>query len=229
MEESDTILANRTHALSNHACESSEGNAPASASWGRTEGPASDRAATRTVRSYGIALSGVRAHHVNAVQVELEGVPSLFIQGEGYAPEQVWTDALGKAPRRRGSSTVAGTGTQNREGPCSLGSYRNAAMPTVVVEHGLAHEAVVAMMPMITSGTSEGPLGCRGHGRHGVLGDCPQGLQRHNKQPSLAPCSEACGKPADEEGRPQVMETRGTSNRTGEISPSGMIEGARET
>jgi hypothetical protein len=26
-----------------------------------------------------------------------------------------------------------------------------------------------------------------------------------------------------------MMETRGTSNRTGEISPSGMIEGARET
>ena len=117
MEESDTIVANRTHGLGDHSCESSEDKALASASWGRTEGRASDRAATRTLWSNGIALSGVRAHHVNAVQVELKGVPSLFIQGEGYSPEQVnRTDALWETLRRRGSSTVTGTGIQSREG-----------------------------------------------------------------------------------------------------------------
>jgi len=38
--------------------------------------------------------------------------------------------------------------------------------------HGLAHEVIVAMMSMITSGMSEGPLGCRGLGWHRDLGDC---------------------------------------------------------
>jgi hypothetical protein len=58
-------------------------------------------------------------------------------------------------------------------------------MPTMVVEHGLAHEVVVAMMPMITSGMSEGPLGYRGHGLCGGLCDCPYGLARiMNMRPS---------------------------------------------
>ena len=66
------------------------------------------------------------------------------------------------------------TDMQSGDSPYSIGV--DSGMPLCqrcLLEQGKAHEAIVAMMPMTTSGKSEGPLGCRGLGLHGDLGDCP--------------------------------------------------------
>ena len=70
-------------------------------------------------------------------------------------------------------------------------------MPTMVVERRSAHEAVVAMMSMITSGKSEGPLGVRGHGMYEGLGYCLNWLQDLVAKPSHTSYDEARGKPAE--------------------------------
>jgi hypothetical protein len=59
-------------------------------------------------------------------------------------------------------------------------------MPTMVVGYGTSHEAIVAMMVGITTRTSEGPLGVRGHDMHGVPGLLPLRATRPLGKPSHA-------------------------------------------
>jgi hypothetical protein len=75
--------------------------------------------------------------------------------------------------RCRGNDTATLVAVQSGDSPCSVKA--SIGMPLCqrwLLGHGLAHEAIVAMMPIITSGMSEGPLGCCGFGLHRDLGDC---------------------------------------------------------
>ena len=180
MQESESIVANRTHGSSNHPCESSEGNALEGASPGRAGGLASYRAATSR-------------NHCSAVMATTRtrfkwrtGVPSLSKRGEGSTRKQVSDACACGDPRRKGGSTVARTGMQSGEVPCSVEQPPECEMPTMVVGYGTSHEAIVAMMVGITTRTSEGPLGVRGHDMHGVPGLLPLRATRPLEKPSHA-------------------------------------------
>jgi len=163
MEESSTIVANRTHDMGDHSCESSEDNAPVLARGGRAGELASDRAVT-WAQTIGIALSGVRVvPHERGLWGE--GCVEPVQSRPRRCPRVRWTDAPEETPRRTGSSTVTGIGMQTREDPCLI----RTAIGMQKCQRWLlgrwsTHEAVVAMTPMITNGKSEGPLGYRGHG-----------------------------------------------------------------
>ena len=88
---------------------------------------------------------------------------------------------------------------QSREGPCSISALGGMCVANVrgVWECGLAHEVVVARNLTITSWMSEGPLGFRGHGGCGVLGNIALVAIKFPgiKKLGCACCGEACGKP----------------------------------
>src|SRR2546425_8098920 len=99
MQESESIVANRTCELGNHSHESSEDNALEGASPGRAGGLASYRAATLR-------------NHCSAVMATTRtrfrwrtGVPSLSKRGEGNTHKQEISDACACGdPRRKGGS-----------------------------------------------------------------------------------------------------------------------------
>jgi hypothetical protein len=134
-------------------------------------------------------------------------------------------------PRRKGGSTVARTEMQSREGPRLISAtigMRNANNGCIW-GRGLSHEAIVAVMRVITSPTSQGPLGVRGHDMHGVPGLLPERATRPLEKPSHACMAKPMANLSSRQGRPRVMEAHGAWNRTEEISPSGILEGLGET
>jgi hypothetical protein len=169
MDESETIVADPTCRLGNHLHVSSGDNALASASWGPAEGLASHQAIT--LRNHCSAVmpatrTGFKWKvRCRACTREAKATPP------SKSDRCTWRDL-----RRMGDGMMARTGMQSREGPCPISAtdgMRNANIGCVW-GHGLSHEAIVAMTPMITSGRSEGPLGYRGHGGCGVPERLPE-------------------------------------------------------
>jgi len=215
MQESESIVANRTCEVGNLSHESSEGNALEGASPGRAGGLASYRAAT--LRNH---CSAVMATTRTRFRWKTR-VPSQSKRGEGNTHKQVLDTCTCGDPRRKGGSTVAGTGMQSRELPCSVEQPSECEKPTMVVGHGISHEVVVAVTVGITTHTSEGPLDVRGHVMHGMPGLLPEKATRPLEKLSHAYLAKPVANLPSRWGRPQVMEARGAWNRTGEISPSG--------
>lgn len=173
MEESTTIVADPTCRLGNRLHASSGDDALASVTWGPAGGLASHRATT----SNGIASSAVRRDHTNGVQVEQMGVPSQSHCGEGNTFGRMDRCAR-RTPRRTGSGRMTGTEVQSRDDPYPISEA--AGTPKANSSHirgcGSAHEAIVAMMPTITSRMSEGPLGSVAMEGVECLGYSPKGL-----------------------------------------------------
>jgi hypothetical protein len=92
--------------------------------------------------------------------------------------------------RRRGGSMVIRTEVQSREGACSI-RVANGMLQTNIGDiwgQGPAHEVIVARMPVITSGKSEGPLGQLGCGceeRPGRLIKAPEDGRHKIKSPMM--------------------------------------------
>jgi len=122
-------------------------------------------------------------------------MPSRSEVGEGNTPEQVRTDALGVISGvgavARPQGLVCKAGKAHAQRWLSL----ECVTPTMVVEHGLAHEVVVAMMSVITSRESEGSLGSRGHGMRGDLVSALPWASPPNERSSHAVLDEAGSKP----------------------------------
>ena len=163
MQESENIVANWTCEMGNHSHESSEGNALALARGGRAEGLASDRAATLGNRCSAV-IGSTRTRFKWSVRV-----PSRSEVGEGSTPEQVRTDALGEASGVGAAARPQGLACKAEKAHAQRWLSLECVVPTMVVEHGLAHEVVVAMTAGITTCKSEGPLGYRGLGGCGGL------------------------------------------------------------
>ena len=165
MKESSIIVANWAHGLSDQPCGSPEGNVLAVARRGHAGGLASGWAVT----GFGIASSTVRRPHMNMVcGTEWER------RIRGARMKTRFLDKLDgcvlEAPRCIGNGTATLIAVQSGDSPCSV-TQASIGMPLCqrwLLGHGLAHEVVVAMMSAITSRESEGPLGYRGHRRHGV-------------------------------------------------------------
>ena len=158
MEESSTIVANRTHGLGNRSCESSEGNALAVARRGHAGGLASGWAVT----SWNRLKRRKEASHERGLWDSEYAKP---VRGRRRpSPRASWMNAPEGILRRRGDGTATWIGMQSRDVPhlISVAAGMRNANSGRVWRCGTAHEAIVAMMPMITSGWSEGPLGCRG-------------------------------------------------------------------
>ena len=219
MQESESVVANWTCEMGNRSHESSEGNALALARGGRAEGLASDRAATLGNR-HSAVIGTTRTRFKWRVRV-----PSRSEVGEGSTPEQVQTDALGEPSGAGAAARPQGLACKAGKAHAPRWLSLECVMPTMVVEHGLAHEVVVAMMSAITSRESEGPLGSRGHGMRGDLVSALHRASPPNERSSHAVSDEAGSKP---HGRKASGES-GAWNRTEEISPSGILEGLRET
>jgi hypothetical protein len=169
MQEPESIAANRTCELGNYSHESSEDKAPASASWGPAEERASHQAATLWNRYS--AVSGTTRTGFKWV----EGGCRASLRLAKAASPSKWGRCTWRDLRRRGGGMVAGTGVQSRDDPYSISVA--AGMPKANSSHiwgyGSANEAIVAMMPVITSGKSEGPLG-RGGMFDGEVGKLPE-------------------------------------------------------
>jgi hypothetical protein len=198
MEKSETIVADPTCGMGNHLHVSSGDNVLASASWGRAGGLAICRAAT--LRNH---CSVVRSTTWTRFKWKKVGVLSFLALGESSTPEQVRMNALGATPRRMdGGTMVKRTEMQGRDAPhsISVAAGMRDANSSCVWECGTAHEAILAVKPVITSRASEGPLGFRGRGVCEGLGYCPNGLQDLKAKPSHANCDEAHGKPENREG-----------------------------
>ena len=184
MEKSETIVANRTHGLGNHPCESSEDNVSAVARLDRTGRLANDQAATS--RNHCSVVTGPSRE----CGCEVVGCAELLRLGRRQHPRARLDRCTWGTPRRMGGSMVTRTGMQSREGPHSISATagRPKANSRSVWAWGLAHEGVVAMTPVITSRRSEGPLGHCGRGMRDGPGYCSNEL---TSPPECWSCHEA--------------------------------------
>jgi len=163
MEKSGTIVASRTHGMGNLPCASSDDNVPAVVRLGRPGGLASDQAAT--LRNH---CSVVIRTHMKTVCGRVECAEPVGFGRRQYSRASSDKGAR-ETLRRKGGGMAIRSVVQSREGPCSISvatGTRNANSGHIWGQ-GLAHEVVVAMITVITSGKSEGPLGVRGYGEHG--------------------------------------------------------------
>ena len=159
MKESDVIVANWAHGLSNRLWVSPKGNVLAVARWGHAGGLTSIRAVTSS--------RNCLKHREEAPRER--GLWDMWEcrirHGRMKAKFQDKVDGcVLETPRCIGNGTDVMTAMQSRD------------LPYSIRECGSSDEAIVAMTAVIISRWSEGPLGCRGLGWFGNLGDCPQGL-----------------------------------------------------
>ena len=173
MKESETIVANWTHGERKHSCESSKDNVPAVARLGRTGGLARSQAAT--LRNH---CSVVTRTPKNAV-CEIIGRAEPVTKGRRQHLRARSDKCTWRTPRRTGGCMASRMFVQSWEGACAISVI--AGMPLAnsdrIWAQGLAHEVVVAMIPVITSRRSEGPLGWRGCRNQEDLGIARKGYQ----------------------------------------------------
>ncbi len=127
MKESNIIVANWAHGLSNQPCGSPKGNVLAVARRGHAGGLASGWAVT----SFGIALSTVRAPHERGLWYIWER--RVCHQGTKTIFQDKLDGCVLEASRCRGNGTATLIAVQSGDSPCSVkGIHRNAIVPTMV-------------------------------------------------------------------------------------------------
>ncbi|MHB8361186.1 MAG: hypothetical protein ACYDAO_00785 [Thermoplasmataceae archaeon] len=154
MKEPKIMVANRTHRLSNHRCESSEDKASASASWGCTEMRASNQAIVIVNEFCSAVIPTTRIQFKWNDECD-EPVASwrnqhfqtrwVYASGKhSDVKETAWLQGLvGKAGKDLGHRRLMG----------------ECVMLTPLVVQGLADVVVVAVKPPIIKRKSKGPLG----------------------------------------------------------------------
>ena len=163
MEEPENIVANWTYGYGNIPYASSEDNVPAVERLDHTEGLASYRAATSWRMPGWNCLKYRNGPCVNMVAGSREcRAPGLWVKavsGGKFGYVHLWSSPVYRQRH------VSRDWNANREVPPAISDAPISI--TCEVGHvragGTAHVVVVAMMPMITSRTSEGPLDGAGH------------------------------------------------------------------
>lgn len=174
MEEPENIVANRTHALSNPACASSEDNALAVGRLDHTGVLASYRAVTSWRMPDWNCLKHRKVHCVNMVAGRREcRAPGLWVKtvsGGKFGYVHLRSSPVYR--QQHGSRDW----NANRDGPVTISDVpiSDAREMGHVRVMGSAHGVIVAVMPVITSRRSQGPLDRAGHLQWKVEGTWPR-------------------------------------------------------
>ena len=184
MEGSKTIVVGRTHGKGNLPCVSSGDNVLAVVRLDRTGGLTSSQAATLRNR-----CSVVTYTHINAGCGKI-GCAEPLLNGRRQYSRARLDACTRETPRRKGGSMATRICAQSREGPISISETAGRLQTNNSLIWGLgpAHEVVVARMPVITSGKSEGPLGqlgCGSEERPGGLIKAPEDGRHKIKSPMM--------------------------------------------